>query len=679
MIRVVINEEELEIDDNNRVAMTIQTNDIAELEDRQSNFSTNIKVPLTQNNRDIMESSEQIQSNSKIPYQKTPARIISNGIDIVTEGEAIIKTGGDEYNLRIFSGIFDFFKSLGDKKLTDLNLSEWNHVMDKATVDASYVNNEGYTYPVVDYGILKDPSEELTNNTTNVPPAVSALRPAIYVHTIVDRILLENGNLDKIGTFWDDEFYKSLVIAHSSETFKFKALVELDSMKSILTADQNIPTTTETIVIFDETTSGNIRESYDTSTGIYIIEDYRADFKVESVLEINFSGTGNVNLRILFGLETETSSVDLVNPSGLQTIKLEVPFQGNEADPGPIIGTWRVTVTKDASLNVDILKNSTFNVEIIDEVKVLADSIVTRDNSFVYEVNPNLPDINQSDLLKAIFQAFSLTLEIKDGEFKVFTFDEIISNKSKAVDWSDKIDLSSAPKVSYEFGDYAQSNTITFSNEDDVSSDFGSGEFTINDGKLDEKKEVIGFDIAATDDVEFEFTINGSIERITCAKIPGFLNTPVNDIWDNTVVYGKGDTVDFGFYSWISNFTNLVPTPPPGVDPQWVRLYETEFDDSLRIISVWDYKDFKIGSMTNQKLGKSLLGQSIVDQSYSGLAEILDNVKVVNAKFLLNEADIQGFKPEIPVYVKFFDNHFFVNIISQYRSGFPTKVTLVRI
>ncbi len=75
MDRLFINEVELDLG-NQTFALTLQVNDLANVQDRQFNFTNQVEVPKTRRNRIALELSDSVQSFSAIPYRKNKARLV---------------------------------------------------------------------------------------------------------------------------------------------------------------------------------------------------------------------------------------------------------------------------------------------------------------------------------------------------------------------------------------------------------------------------------------------------------------------------------------------------------------------------------------------------------------------------------------------------------------------------
>lgn len=103
-------------------ALTRQNNDIADISNRNADFSQNIKIPRTANNTIILETAGLIGRNSNVPYKKNTAQIIDadTGVHLVINGWAVLlNTDSKDYNLSIYSGNINFFKAIENLTLTE--------------------------------------------------------------------------------------------------------------------------------------------------------------------------------------------------------------------------------------------------------------------------------------------------------------------------------------------------------------------------------------------------------------------------------------------------------------------------------------------------------------------------------------------------------------------------------
>jgi len=137
--KLFINNKEVQLENNDTIARTLQVNDIGNLSSRQANFTQNIKVPMTAENMKLFDFLGVAGSQSNFPYQKNLATLISDtGECIVYNGYAVPTSTKDYYDLQIYDGVIDFYKAIENKKITDVGLAEINHIKNLESVIDSW-------------------------------------------------------------------------------------------------------------------------------------------------------------------------------------------------------------------------------------------------------------------------------------------------------------------------------------------------------------------------------------------------------------------------------------------------------------------------------------------------------------------------------------------------------------
>lgn len=109
----------------------------------------------------------------------------------------------------------------------------------------------------------------------------------------------------------------------------------------------------------------------------------------------------------------------------------------------------------------------------------------------------NLGFANAEELFKAFVQLFGLTIQV-DGNNKIvkaYTFNHIINNKSKAKDWTEKMDMSVRPEVRFVFNEYAKKNYITFKEWNDYTD---KAAFNISNETLEKEKELFSINVESS-------------------------------------------------------------------------------------------------------------------------------------------------------------------------------------
>jgi hypothetical protein len=163
------------------------------------------KAPFSPPNKLAFESCEVEGSFSDIPYRRGVIRVELDGV-IVFEGFCYIEEATEEYEILSFAGASDFYSTINKKKLTELDLSEWDHIWNEPNIRNSWNNVEGYIYAFVEYGKGNPFYLE------GLPP--SFFFPQLFFHTLIKQIATDAGYTLTGDVLESDRFLKHLVLAN---------------------------------------------------------------------------------------------------------------------------------------------------------------------------------------------------------------------------------------------------------------------------------------------------------------------------------------------------------------------------------------------------------------------------------------------------------------------------------
>jgi hypothetical protein len=138
-----------------------------------------------------------------------------------------------QYELVIIGKLANLFQDLGEKKLAEIDLSEYNHTWNYSNIANSWAdyiikngvsynnfvggnpNGEGYVYPLIDNGL-----STLVNNVAAEYEyeLEKTMYPAIYIKQIVDKIFSEAGYRYE-SNFFNSVIFKRLITPFTGGTF----------------------------------------------------------------------------------------------------------------------------------------------------------------------------------------------------------------------------------------------------------------------------------------------------------------------------------------------------------------------------------------------------------------------------------------------------------------------------
>lgn len=223
--RLVVNGYELDLSDNIAVPLNLSITDVKEPEKRKRSFSKTLMLEGTSNNMafflsayslDInIEESTNIQFTPNLRYDceffKNDLRVFKGKFKL---NEVKVLNNNYSFDCNLISETVDIFAKLKDKKLNELDWSEYDHNLTRTNVIKSWnegiklngIDNRnfgsdtrgyqpksyGYIYPLVDYGY-----NMVGNSPLNF--RINQLYPFIYVKEAIKKTLdfaLEGTNIE---------------------------------------------------------------------------------------------------------------------------------------------------------------------------------------------------------------------------------------------------------------------------------------------------------------------------------------------------------------------------------------------------------------------------------------------------------------------------------------------------
>lgn len=251
--------------DNEPIELTKSIIELTEPEQRKSDYTKTINIPGTANNNSIFSNIFDVNhsilngDNANFyvdfdPRKKANCILYREGIPQIRgylqmTSINILDEQNITYELVVYGRVANLFQDVGDKLLTDYDFSEYTHLWTETNVrnsintsiiingvTAGFQLGRGYVYPLIDYGF--DNNAQQTYN-------VDQLYPAIYVKTILDKILKTHGyryeSTIQSNTFLNSTEFKRLILPASGNDLRLTDL-EVEDRTFVVdrTTDDNI-------------------------------------------------------------------------------------------------------------------------------------------------------------------------------------------------------------------------------------------------------------------------------------------------------------------------------------------------------------------------------------------------------------------------------------------------------
>tara|TARA_R110002012_G_scaffold190633_1_gene358207 strand:- start:15192 stop:17780 length:2589 start_codon:yes stop_codon:yes gene_type:complete len=611
-----------------QVAQTLQINDLAEVKDRQANFTNRFTLPPTPNNIQVMDYLGIAGNQSLKPYQRIPAKLIVDGIELISNGYAKVNESGNGYDVVVYDGNISLSEALKDRSLNQLNYNDLNHFLSEATYIESFTNTEGYIYAFAYFGV-KRPYSLIR---------IDYQAPSLFLHTVWDKVFKDQGFTYE-GDIFESEDFKSEIISPANGY-----LVSEDNLitEDLGTLQSNNVSRNEFENEF-KTFEDNFTYDYSNLSGKLYASDNKSVttfFNGRIKLNINYKlqiqkGYAYLNIyknnSILKQLYTPTDSngnaavvyfpVEIGDKITVKVFsQTDFPEEENEGQPTSINDRYELNFN--TSINLDI------------EEQIGGQFI---DFSLI------MPETSQIDFVKDVMQRYGLiyTQDRNTNNFKFIRLENLLNDRENAEDWSDH--LVSLGVEQYSIGSYARSNKMAYTYEKDVLNLDYDGTLTINNELLESEK-----------------TLFTSIYKIRQSP----------------------------FYI-ASNPVYLIPIWEEVEDDDMIIIQPVKSELSLfklkYIQTSITYQLFADGA-TNSFTGEvpflsldKIQFQYYINNNYQALTRLLERPKLRISSFNLSTVDIYNIDFFRLKYLKQLGQYYYLNKVDRFQSGKNTLCELVQV
>ena len=675
--------------------------EIQDLKSQKSDFTQSFTLPFTKTNNDFFSHFYNVVSvdGSFDSSIKCEADIYVDS-NIVFSGYLQllnVNNATQYYEALVFGVISNIATSLDEKKLNELDLSEFSHLLTTNNVINSWSGNTAYTsgtgqtgeeilYPIADYGY--NYNDTTLNGTIQQALNVTKLKPAINVKVLFEKILASIGYTIN-STFFATDFFAKQYMTLSTET-QTVGTTSQDAFRVGLSANAVI--TSNTNLIFNDETSTNPLGNFYDLGGNY------SSTTTPPYYTIPLTGFHQFTLLVKFKMNNSDAAV----------AKLFMKKNNDASFSEEIFGSWNGSnynffdTSTTVLQNVEKVTNEEFfslNDQVYFQVQITTSSnelLIYKDATILslfaapvttegatINLSPNnniMSTEKQVDFISAICSRYNLIIDKGDSinnQLKIEPAQDYF-NAGTSKDWSDKIDMNKDRiiKPTNEFrkerinmSDLEDEDKIneywqnTFGNaynsyQADLDGDFGEGDLEIN--------------------TMFSSwnTTRPQGHNMLIAKLYRWNNNSADftQIKPKLFAYsGLKNCNAYKFYNTVSGaFTTKVQYP---FCNHYIMAAQTVVgtDEDIRFKSKYSpdaqfYVDAQTTTDTYSKCWREYL-----NTIYSSEARIL------NAYFYLTPEDIAEFKYNNKIFIE--NSYYRVNKISAYALGknVSTKVELIKI
>lgn len=660
MLQLFINGKLCDLKGDENISIDYAMLSIEDISKRKGSRSFTFELPKTLNNTRILKVSEIVNNLTDLPYTKLEARLLDNGIDLgIRFAELVSAKKG--YSINLYGDNAGFFDLIKNSLLTDLDLSDLNHQYNLLTIFASRLNDEGYIYPVINYGI----DENVMGNIERKFFCNYSL-PAVYLDTILPRICSQNG-YTLVNSMLDDTDYTDnpIIIPATGLVFgnKYNATFGINvSHDSVCTPNyfgHVNPIDVESIISYDGNwyslpynTQFNWGSAITTGSGFKIQDVFSCKFRF--TIQVENTSSQQLPLRLYMSGDSVSYHSGISGISftmcapGTHTYVIEGTFDDN-------VNQWNALTTKliipIGSTSLTVKAGGTLELYEADAFSIIYPDAVV-------DVAAFLPTkMKQSDLLRNYCQMFSM-LPIVDEDLKTVTlvnFNKVEENINEAVDWSNKLDLSEDPEIKFLVDEYAQINLFKWLKDEDEQQVNGTNwSMGIANENLPLEKDII----------ELEFASSYSDLKLLDIPVPRIGIFEVNEYKKEKkprmlILYRKApndfaDTSDFSYHFVKTGIESAISIIGSESTIPLCRFIDTDFTYNLGF-------------------GNSL------NNYYRAIRNVVDKYKAVTCLIRLNASDINKLDYLKPVWIKYFNSYFYISKISGYNSNKSTQVELIKI
>lgn len=480
---------------NNIIAITRQSINLSNLSLRRIDITNRLQLPKSNQNQEIFESADRIETNGDGMDKIRTAKIIDqffifNGIGFLNEANSV-------YNFQLSESSKELFENLSEK-INRLSFDQYDFTFNNTSYNnLKLITDNVWVWPII--AMHEDKTEDKTRFTSG-DAGLTYSRPCFYFNKVLTDAFEAQGWTIELDT----DIIDNLCFSSNAERFYVTSYQKTLDETLILSGEENI----------DDLNINDFENNVTTaSTTINI-------------------GTTPTTFRLRGNIESDTDTIikfiSTSSPSGKQQTK-EFNVKSDQSYIDLKTSTFKPS-SSDTSVSIQVTiegtGNFTFNDTLLYSIIEEQDLGDISSNSLIgYRVKAfdNMPDKEQVDLFRDAIKITNSIIE-PDSFNKIIRLRSLKNlSKLNSYDWSEKFDADDGSfTITNRLTGYAKTNYLIYDNDDTVQSDLGEETFLINNESLPDIADVIKLEWGASEEVEIEnqsktiasFEIYDDTERI---------------------------------------------------------------------------------------------------------------------------------------------------------------------
>ncbi len=656
---IKIGDKPLDLNSGETIALTRQAAKVGDFVAVMADGTNEVTIPLTANNKAVLDNAHIFGTDSLIPYRRTDATMIQEGYETITNGFSIVKSSANNFSLQIVGGNGGFFDLIRNLNLRDLELAEYIHFWTNLNAFDNRNNTDGYVYAVFEQSDLEGVDSTMRTYGTNLYAVQTArLLPSFHVKTLIGKIFGEQG-YTFVTDLVAEDIYNNLIVfngkpdrgedmSHHLCTVR----MEFDNFMGSVAPMTNFSFWIWPAVIVS---SGIYTSSTEFLAGLNDLDNrFRLTDACRITLELNLTYETNwigAPRTVKFGVRTNagdayfyTEEFPIIEGySVVNTISTTLTFDCGWVNGG----SWFTPILffPASIFSISIQSGSTYRV-VNAEFIGSGDITTSFPNNYFNGLVP-VPDMKQGDFLKDLSKVFQWIYDVNEVT-KVVTarrYDSVQENIPTAIDLSDHIDVRKQ-KITYGIDGFAQTNSLAYK-PDDITSYDAIGYINVDDQTLKAESKYVEVSLFAATSTRQRF------DSVAAPYVPIF---DVNVMPNNAITHRLLLTKRVDPFPYNVNFNRAAEAPYdyPTDDLTFAYFAEAGNLDSL---------DFP----------------NLINRFYQTVMAITYRGKTLECLMNLKISDVVNYNPFIPVYISQHGSYFYWQKVSNYVKDKLTQCTFIRL